>query len=271
MSALLVSVLGSSLIGSLHCAAMCGPLQGLYLDPSWSAVTPPAPGRSPAAPGSPTAALGDAGPASRRLRWQAPLAHALGRLAAYAALGVAAGALGVAIDLAGDLARVQRAAMIVAGLALVLWGALALALALGAPVPTLRPRLWKQAVVRIRRRRPRTRAALLGLLSAALPCGWLWAFVVVAAGTGAPLGGALVMTAFWAGTVPMMLGLGAVAGPLVARVGRRMPLVTAAVLIAVGVVALSARVPLLDGRAVADAAAAPGEVPIEPACHRSAP
>ncbi|MBE7450024.1 MAG: sulfite exporter TauE/SafE family protein [Kofleriaceae bacterium] len=44
----------------------------------------------------------------------------------------------------------------------------------------------------------RARAALLGLLSAALPCGWLWAFVVVAAGTGSPVGGALVMTAFWA-------------------------------------------------------------------------
>ncbi|MBZ0231393.1 MAG: sulfite exporter TauE/SafE family protein, partial [Deltaproteobacteria bacterium] len=54
MTALLATVLASSLVGSLHCAAMCGPLQGLYLDAKLS---------------------GGAGE-----RWRRPLAHAAGRL-----------------------------------------------------------------------------------------------------------------------------------------------------------------------------------------------
>ncbi len=245
MKALLLSVLASSLVGSLHCAAMCGPLQALYLDPAHRGTTP-------------TAAA----------RWRPPIAHALGRLGAYTVLGTAAGALGAAVDLAGSLADVQRIAMVVAGAMLIAWGVLALASALGAPLPSLRPRTWNRAVVRIRRRRPAVRAALLGLLSAALPCGWLWAFVVVAAGTGSFAGGALVMATFWLGTTPMMLGLGAAAAPLVQRVGARMPFVTAAALIAVGVIALRARVPLLHADGARDHG---GGVPTEPACHGSEP
>jgi sulfite exporter TauE/SafE len=153
----------------------------------------------------------------------------------------------------------------------VTWGALALASALGAPVPSLaslRPRVFERGLVQIRRRRPTARAALLGLLSAALPCGWLWAFVVVAAGTGSIVGGALVMATFWLGTVPMMVGLGAFAAPIVRRIGARLPFVTAAALVALGILALHARVPMMHaGRAHADASTG---VPTEPACHVSA-
>jgi sulfite exporter TauE/SafE len=240
VSALLATVLASSLVGSVHCAAMCGPLQGLYLDASLAGGA----------------------------RWRRPLAHAGGRLGAYVTLGAIAGGVGAAVDLAGSLGDVQRAAMIVAGAMLVAWGAMALASALGAPVPSLsslRPRVFQRGVVQIRRRRPTVRAALLGLLSAALPCGWLWAFVVVAAGTGSVLAGALVMSTFWLGTVPMMVGLGAFAAPIVRRIGARLPFVTAAALIAMGIFALQARVPMLHAGATrADSA---GGVPTEPACH----
>jgi len=241
-----IAVLGSvalaSALGSLHCAAMCGPLTSLYLEPATMR------------PGS----------ASARLRWTAPLAHNLGRLAAYATLGAIAGGLGSAIDLAGRAASVQRAAMIIAAGAVVAWGTLALASALGLPVPSLAPRTWNRALVKIRRRRPAVRAAMIGLLSAALPCGWLWAFVMVAAGTGGVLSGVAVMAAFWLGTMPMMMGIGTVAQPLIRRLGARLPLVTAIALIAVGVVALAARTPMLG--AVPEASAK-GEIPTEPACH----
>lgn len=235
MIALLAAVLGSSVVGSLHCAAMCGPLQSLYVDPAMTAIE----------------------------RWRGPLLHALGRLAAYVTLGALAGGLGVAVDLGGALVNVQRAAMIIAGVALIAWGALALASALGVKVPALRPRLWSKGLVRIRKRRPGTRAVLVGLLSGALPCGWLWAFVVVAAGTGGFASGAFVMATFWLGTVPMMVGLGALAGPAVRRLGARLPVVTAAVLVAIGVIALRARVPMLH---VHERAAA-SDVPAAPACH----
>jgi uncharacterized protein len=238
MITLLGAVLGSSVVGSLHCAVMCGPLQSLYLDPAMARVD----------------------------RWRGPTLHALGRLGAYVTLGAVAGGIGAAVDLGGALVNVQRAAMIIAGVALIAWGVLALASALGVKLPSVRARMWSKGLVRIRKRKPGTRAVLVGLLSGALPCGWLWAFVVVAAGTGGVVGGAIVMATFWAGTVPMMVGLGAFAGPMVRKLGSRLPVVTAAVLVAVGVIALRARVPMLH---VQESAAETG-VPTEPACHGDA-
>lgn len=234
MIALVATVVGSSLAGSIHCAAMCGPLQGLALDPSLR----------PAA------------------RWRVPFAHAGGRLAAYVTLGAIAGGIGAVLELAGSLLQIQRAAMALAAVAVIAWGALALASAFGYATPSLRPRLWTRAVVRLRPRRPTARAVVLGLLSAALPCGWLWAFVIIAAGTGGAATGALVMAGFWLGTVPMMVGLGAVLGPLARRLGARMPVVTALALIAVGVVALQTRLPLLS---------APASASARPACHGDGP
>ena len=246
MIALLGSVIAASVLGSLHCAAMCGPLTTLYLEPALA----PARVHLPIAPPP--------------RRWTAPIAHNLGRLVAYLVLGAIAGGIGNAIDLAGRAASVQRAAMIVAASAVLAWGTLALAAALGVRVPSLRPRIWGRAMMKLRRQRPMVRAVLVGLLSAALPCGWLWAFVMVAAGTGALLGGVAVMAAFWLGTVPMMMGIGALAQPLIRRLGARLPLVTALALIAMGVIALAARTPMLGAEL---APAAQGEVPTAPACH----
>jgi sulfite exporter TauE/SafE len=239
--ALLAAVLGASVVGSLHCAVMCGPLQALYLDPAMSRID----------------------------RWRGPALHALGRLGAYVTLGAVAGGVGAAVDLGAALVNVQRAAMIIAGTALIAWGVLALASALGVKLPSWKPRLWKKGLVQIRKRKPGTRAVLVGLLSGALPCGWLWAFVVVAGGTGGVVTGALVMMTFWLGTVPMMVGLGAFAGPAVRTLGARLPVVTAAVLVAIGVIALRARVPMLHVPVHERATA--GDVPTEPACHGDLP
>lgn len=262
MIALLGSVMVASAAGSLHCAAMCGPLTSLYLEPAATTVRPSSavrPGREREARESKGGGEGG--------RWAPPLAYNLGRLAAYVTAGAVAGGLGSAIDLAGRAASVQRAAMIVAAGAIVAWGALTLAAALGVRVPRLAPRAWNRGLVRIRRRKPSSRAALIGLLSAALPCGWLWAFVMVAGGTGAVLGGMAVMAAFWLGTLPMMMGIGTIAQPLIRRLGARLPVVTALALIAVGVVALAMRTPML-GRELAPAAN--GGVPTAPACHGEA-
>jgi sulfite exporter TauE/SafE len=81
----------------------------------------------------------------------------------------------------------------------------------------------------------------MGTLTGLLPCGWLWAFVITAGGTGHPLSGAAVMAAFWIGTVPAMVGLLAFAGPVIAGIRARMPVVTAMVLIALGLGTLAFR------------------------------
>jgi sulfite exporter TauE/SafE len=188
--ALLAGVIATSLVGSIHCVAMCGPLVGRHV-----------------------------------------AMHSLGRLVTYVAIGAVAGGLGSAIDLAGRLANVQRVAAIVSAIAIVV-----VALA------PLRPnRAFSRALVHIHTHRPRRRAALMGMLTGLIPCGWLWAFALTAGGTGHIATGAVVMAAFWLGTVPAMVGLLAFAGPVIQRLRTRMPAVTAVVMIALALGVLAMR------------------------------
>lgn len=200
----------SSLIGSLHCVAMCGPLVGLH-----------------------------GGAHGLRLA----LVHSLGRLLTYVVLGAIAGAIGHAANLAGELAVVQRVATIGAGVVILAWGGVALATALGWRTAKQRRAsgAFASGLVQLRSKPPATRAWLTGVLTGLLPCGWLWAFVVAAAGTGNPLEGGATMAAFWLGTVPAMLGVLTIGGALIAKLRARIPVITAATLIAVGLGTLALR------------------------------
>jgi len=228
MTALWPTIFASSLAGSLHCIAMCGPLAGLH-----------------------------AGARSLRLA----LVHALGRLTTYAALGALAGLLGGAVDMAGHLAAVQHGAAIAAGILTVGWGLRTIAIARGwLAASGSAPALFQRGLVQLRARRAISRAWLIGVLTGLLPCGWLWVFVVSAAGTASPWTGAAVMSVFWLGTVPAMTGVLALGGPLVARARRKLPVITAGVMIALGLVTLATR--WRDSGAIGATA---------PHCHRSAP
>lgn len=234
MTSIGTAVFVASLTGSLHCAGMCGGLVAVYAG---------GPSSSPAR------------------RWAGHLAYNLGRLAAYAALGAAAGAAGRALDLAGSLAGIGRAAEIVAGTLIALWGAHALALARGLRVPSLAAPGWLRGrfgrgLALLENRPPAQRAAALGLLSALLPCGWLYAFVVAAAGTGGPIAGALLMTVFWAGTVPALAGVGAAIQSLTGPLRRHVPTACAVALIVVGLLAVAGR-----------ASMHPASASSAPACH----
>lgn len=209
----LVPVLIASLIGSLHCVGMCGGFVAIYSAGSRSALP--------------------------------HLAYHAGRLATYLALGAIAGALGAALDLAGRAAGIGRVAGVVAGGLMVLW---ALALLLESAGIAARSSWSTGARARIVRllarfaeKPPLARAALLGLSSTLLPCGWLYAFAVAAAGTGSALGGTLVMAAFWIGTVPLLLGLGVGVQSLAPRLRRHVPVLSAFALLVVGMSALIGR------------------------------
>ena len=209
MTALWLTIWVSSLAGSLHCVAMCGPLVGLH-----------------------------GGARSLRLA----LVHALGRLTTYATLGALAGLVGRAVDVAGHLAAVQHVAAILAGAVIIGWGVHAIAVARG--WRRVRPAggaLFRRGLSQLRGRRAVQRAWLIGLLTGLLPCGWLWAFVVSAAGTASPWIGASVMAVFWLGTVPAMTGVLALGGPAIDRIRRRMPVISACVLIGLGLATLAAR------------------------------
>ena len=219
MTALLAGVLLASLAGSAHCGGMCGPLVAVY------------------------AGLGPETSGRRRVAQHA--AYSGGRLAGYASLGAAAGLLGAALDRAGALAGIGRVAAIVSGLLVLVSGVLALVSASGVgarhAVPSLARRLFGGVLRAAARRSALTRSALLGLGTALLPCGWLYAFVVTAAGTGRPLSGAIVMSAFWAGTLPVMIAFGEtvrlVAGPM----RRHVPRACAVLLIVLGLMTVFGR------------------------------
>lgn len=217
MLALVVPVLAASLLGSPHCAAMCGPFACLY--------------------------AGQTAPAGA---WRAHLAYNAGRLGAYLFLGAAAGLAGAGLNEIGALAGLPRTAAIVAGTLMVLWGGLTIAAMHGARVPGASApagfrRLLGRVVARFHDRPPTARALALGLLTTLLPCGWLYAFVAVAAGTAAIGSGMLVMAAFWVGTLPVMAGIGLLAQRALGPFRRRLPVATALVLVILGLLTISGR------------------------------
>jgi len=217
---LLVSVLFGSLVGSAHCAAMCGGFVAAY-----------------------------AGTEGSGGRAAAHAAYHGGRLVTYATLGAAAGAFGRALDLAGRAAGLADAAGIVAGVLLLVTGAAGLAprsrlvklRARPAWSPTLR---LGALLARFRAGTATTRALVLGLTTTLLPCGWLYAFVALAAASGSAVEGALVMGTFWVGTLPMLLGVGMSLGLVTRRWGGRLPQLRAGLVLAVGFVTLLTRLQL---------------------------
>lgn len=224
MIALAGSVFVAALLGSAHCAGMCGSFACLAAD-----------------------AGGETGHASRRHGIVGTASYSAGRLLAYATLGALAGAAGSGLDRAGALAGIARPAAIVAGSLLVCWGIATLLALWGVRVPALAvpPSLASQvarAVRAVRDRPPVVRGLVLGSASAALPCGWLYAFVATAAAAGSALGGATLMVAFWAGTLPVMTALALGAQRALGPVRRRLPLLTASAMIVLGLLTVAGRV-----------------------------
>lgn len=257
MSALLTSILIASLVGATHCVGMCGAFVAL-------AVVQP-----------------DRDIPSSRLALTT--AYNLGRLVTYLVLGSLAGGVGAVVDLGGDLVGVQRVAMLIAAGMMVVFGLASAARALGVALPRmpLPPVLLRVARVGHERAftlAPLTRAAVVGLLTTLLPCGWLYAYVVIAAGTASPMWGALAMGVFWLGTLPAMGTLGLGIRTLMGPLGKRMPLATSALLIGVGLWTALGRVAMqpVDARAM-QASMQPGQslCPHEriavafPICHPS--
>lgn len=245
--ALVGAVFIASLLGSLHCVGMCGPFVAVY-----SAA------QKPSCKDVLTNETGREKPWLSRIG-SGHVAYHGGRAVTYIGLGALGGSVGSAVDWAGSAAGLVSLAALVSGVLVVLWG-------LGVFFPRLPLRsplvgLLGRKLVQLGSKPRVFRASLLGIFTPLLPCGWLYAFVVTAAGTGSAASGALLMGAFWLGTVPALLGTGAVMHALGQRLRRRLPVVTGAALICIGVLGVAARMtkPLPQP-------AASGAV-LGPACH----
>lgn len=221
MITLIAAVFAASIVGSLHCAGMCGGVLALAIG----------------------VAGGDATP-----RWRLQTAYHAGRLTTYSGLGLLAGAIGSTMDRA-TIAGIERPAAIVAGAVMIAFGAMALARVCGLRGLRVRSVPGWPALQRVTRygydfafsRSGLLRAATLGLLTGLLPCGWLWVFVAAAAATGDAATGAITMAVFWSGTLPILAAAGAGMQALAGPLQRHLPKLTAIVLIAVGTWTVSAR------------------------------
>lgn len=217
MIALLGTVLAMALIGSPHCAAMCGGFVCFY--------------------------AGQPGASRRGL---AHVAYNGGRLVSYAALGTMAGVLGAGLDRAGAGLGLARAAAVIAGALMIAWAGLALLRASGRLAPAPHAPRWMRArlaaaIAAVHAQPPAVRALVIGLLTTLLPCGFLYAYVTVAAGTGSPARGALVMAAFWLGTLPVMATVGLLARSALGPLQRRLPALSAAALMVVGLLTITGK------------------------------
>jgi sulfite exporter TauE/SafE len=170
----LATALALGLVGSLHCAGMCGPL-ALAL---------------------PVAGKGTTGFLLGRV------AYNLGRVVTYAALGGVFGLAGQGLLLAG----LQRWVSITLGVLLIVGLLLSRRVSLAPPVVRLVGAL-KTRMAGLLQRRSFLALGVLGLLNGLLPCGLVYVACAGAAATGGWLTGAGYMAVFGLGTVPMMFGL----------------------------------------------------------------
>lgn len=217
---LLGAVALASLVGSGHCVGMCGVFATV------------ASGALDGTHGGVSTTLTVRGRRSMLAGVSSTGAYTLGRLTTYVTAGALAGLLGSALNFGGQAIGFQRAALVLAGATMILFGVLAFLRQLGIAIPRPPlPGILQHAVGQGHRTamglRPVPRALLIGLLSTFLPCGWLYAFVVIAAGTADARSGALVMAAFWLGTVPALAAVGLGARALIQPLRAKAPALVA--------------------------------------------
>ena len=194
------------LLGSLHCAGMCGPL-ALAL---------------------PAAAGGRSGFVLGRLGYN------LGRVTTYGLIGVVLGSLGKTLVLAGF----QRWISLTLGTILLMGLIMSRTVALGRPITAFVGQL-KTGMASLLRRRSFASLAVLGLLNGLLPCGLVYVAGAGAIATGDPIAGAGYMFVFGLGTTPMMLAISLSRSCVPATIRARLrPVVPASIALLAGLLIL---------------------------------
>jgi sulfite exporter TauE/SafE len=170
------------------------------------------------------------------------LAYSLGRIVTYSFAGAVAGFAGLRLErLSVQAFHIQTLLAIVAGLLLV---------AQGSHSAGMLPAFWKkpasggycpsQSLFRSFLTAPGWHNAFLaGLLTGFLPCGLVYAYLVLAAGSGNILVGALMMSLFGAGTVPLMVLTGVGSSLLTLNARRHLFRAAAFCVIATGVLTIT--------------------------------
>lgn len=207
-----IAVFIASILGSAHCAGMCGGFAAFCAGHGDSSIK----GHS---------------------------CYNLGRLFSYLCLGALAGLLGQSIDDLGFMLGIQRVAAVLSGAVLLYWGLKGFILKQSAFESTFKQTGLVGAIYKRLLSKDSEFTALhsfyLGTASALLPCGWLYSFIAVAVASAHYITGAGIMFAFWLGSVPALLSIGVVIRTLRSRYPKFMPQLTSGLLVFAGFVSIS--------------------------------
>lgn len=191
-ASLLISAFILGVLGTGHCASMCGGFVSAFVLGNKGQIAP-----------------------VRRTPMHWLLSYNLGRIISYSVAGAIAGGLSSSalhlfeVDTARTLAHMLAAfSLIAVGLYLSGWPQLL------APVEKAGHRVWKflsPLASRFLRVESSFTALRLGMLWGWLPCGLVYSVALTALTTGDPLKGAQVMVFFGMGTLPSMMAIGVAA------------------------------------------------------------
>ncbi len=210
-------VLVASLLGSTHCAAMCGGFVALCSQG-------PSPVRSQAA-------------------------YHVGRLITYLVLGLIAGIAGSAVNRVGESFGITEIATILTASLLIVVGVSGL---LQLRISSFKGKIFQIAQAFQQRVLPdRSRVFLyplcIGLFSTFLPCGWLYTYVAVAAGQPSILHSSAVMLLFWIGTLPILITVGSLSNVFVSPLTKYVPYIASILMITAGALSLYSHISAPSG------------------------
>lgn len=203
--AALIPVFVVGLLGSVHCAGMCGGIVGVLSVAPGAGRPVTVPVRVQQVRQAGRAGAGAAGLAN-------VLAYNAGRIGSYMAAGALAGGFAQGAQAALRLPLLQAGAYWLANLMLAALGLYLMDAWRGLARLEQAGRLvWRGVAPLLRRVGPLDgpgRMLVAGGLWGWLPCGMVYSVLVTAMLSGSAARGALVMLAFGLGTLPMLLGLG---------------------------------------------------------------
>lgn len=209
------------LVGSVHCAGMCGPI---------------------------ALALPGAGDENQTRFMVGRILYNVGRTITYALMGFLLGAFGLGMSLVG----MQQVVSIITGLIL-----LVVALIPGITsgrlfhvAPITWPSFLKNPFRRLMKNPGLVNLFAIGILNGLLPCGFVYMGLIASAGMGTPTGSAGFMILFGAGTIPMMLAMSMVTGftthSFKDKMAKAFPYITAIVAIILILRGLSLGIPFIS-------------------------
>ena len=206
---------------SVHCIAMCGGINLSQCLPTKAA---------------------EEGEEKKKIAALPAILYNLGRVLSYTLIGFIMGLIGFAIgggnSQVGIPLILQGVLKFIAGIFMVVMGLNMLGV-----FPWLRkftPHMPAFLAKKInRKKREGGSSFLVGLLNGIMPCGPLQSMWIVALATGNPFAGALSMFLFALGTVPLMLGLGAIVAKLGQKFAKTVMTVGSALVVVLGLAMLA--------------------------------